>query len=100
MKILALQSGAIFIPLIENGADWQLDFQLPSRTCASKYRQRAGVPERTRTGSAFRNLFGKLTKIDQGFLTDGKYYLPVDHGIIMNCDVSEADCLFHGLAGR
>ena len=42
------------------------------------------------------NFFGKPAEIIKKFLTDSEYYLPVDHVIIMDCDVSEPDGFLHG----
>ena len=48
--------------------------------------------------SVISNFFSKTTKVNKEFLADSKYYLPVNHVIIVDCDVSEADGLLHGYA--
>jgi hypothetical protein len=47
-----------------------------------------------------RNFFGKSTEINKKSLTDSKYYLPVDHVIIVDRDVSEPDGFPHGYASN
>ena len=46
------------------------------------------------------NFFGKPAKINKKFFTDSEYYLPVDHVIIVDCDVSEPHGLLHGYASN
>ncbi len=45
------------------------------------------------------NFFGKSTEIYKKFLADSEYYLLVNHVIVVDRDVSEADGLLHGVAG-
>ena len=44
------------------------------------------------------NFFSETAKVNKEFLADCEYYLPVNHVIIVDCDVSEADGLLHGYA--
>jgi len=45
------------------------------------------------------NFFSETAKVNKEFLTDSEYYFPVNHVVIVDCDVSEADGLLHGFAG-
>jgi len=50
--------------------------------------------------AVFNNFLGKPAKIHKRLLTDGKHDLPVDHIIIMDRNVPEADSLLQGFTGH